>query len=182
MNACRKFAIAAIGSAALTLLAPGARAQLIEQRISVTFSSPVEVPGEVLPAGSYVFEALQDGTMTRILSPDEKTVYATLLTVPAEKMEPVDDATVILGKPGEGIPQRVDSWFYPGENVGSEFVYGSPHNPHPKHHGALSSGAKDVSVGAKDVAVSTEFVAVHAAHAGEHVGAAVYHAGKYVVG
>jgi len=178
MNGCRKVAVAAIGSAALTLFAPHARAQLIEQRISVTFSGPVEVPGEVLPAGTYVFEALQDGTMTRILSPDEKHVYATLITVPAEKMEPVDNATVILGKSQEGIPQRVDSWFFPGESVGSEFVYGKPHT---KHHGALSTGAKDISIGAKDVGVSTEFVAVLAAHAGEHAGVAVYHAGKFVV-
>jgi hypothetical protein len=180
MNACWKFAMAAVGSAALTLLAPGARAQLIEQKISVTFSGPVEVPGEVLPAGTYVFEALQDGTMTRILSPDERHVYATLLTVPAEKVEPVENATVILGKAGEGIPQRVDSWFFPGENIGSEFVYGSPQ--HHKRHGALSSGAKDISVGAKDVAVSTKTVAVDAAHVGTHMGAAVYHAGKFVVG
>src|SRR5262245_26701445 len=116
----RKFAVATAISAALAMFSPGARAQLLEQKITVSFSAPVEVPGEILPAGTYVFEALQDGKLTRIYSADETRIYATLLTVPDEKLQPVEKATVTL-EPGltDGSPERVDSWFFPGEATGS---------------------------------------------------------------
>jgi hypothetical protein len=146
----------------MTLLTPGARGQSLEQKIKVTFSAPVMVPGEVLPAGSYVFEALQEGSLTRILSADEKHVYATLLTVPTERAQPAEEVTVILGRSPEGSPQRIESWFYPGDSVGSEFVYDKQHPDHIT--GAISHGMKDVE------------------HVGAHAGSAIVRAGKFIVG
>ena len=102
---------------------PDAQAQMTQEKIRVTFSSPVEVPGEVLPAGTYVFEAVENGRLTRILNADEDHVYATLMTVPDETNEPADQPVVKLGENSEGSPMKVRAWFYPGETVGSEFLY-----------------------------------------------------------
>jgi len=173
MNIYRKFTIAAVSAAALALFTPGAKAQLLEQKIAVTFSGPVMVPGEILPAGSYIFEALRDGSVTRILSADEKHVYATLLTMPTESLEPAEKATVILGHGPEGSPQRIESWFFPGFSVGNEFIYMKEHH---------EKGPSPLSRGMKDVAAPPEYIAVHAAHVGAHAGIAVAHAGKFIVG
>src|SRR4249920_3321983 len=93
MNLYRKLTLAALATTVLAVLTPNARAQMLEERERVTFSGPVEVPGVVLPAGSYVFEALENGHLTRILSADATHVYATLFTVPDEQREPVEKAT-----------------------------------------------------------------------------------------
>jgi|SRR5688572_24542423 len=162
MNIYRRLTTTVLVAAALALLTRGAHAQAFEQKINVTFSGPVMVPGKVLPAGSYVFEALQEGSLTRILSADEQHVFATLLTVPTERLKPTEKATIIVGRGPEGSPQRIDSWFYPGDPVGSEFVYSREH-PDPIT-GAISHGMKDVE------------------HLGAHAGAAIVRAGKFVVG
>jgi hypothetical protein len=44
-----------MGLGALALL-PAARADEWNQRTVMTFSSPVEIPGQILPAGTYVFK------------------------------------------------------------------------------------------------------------------------------
>ena len=36
-------------------LAPGARADQMNKKTTITFSEPVQVPGMTLPAGTYVF-------------------------------------------------------------------------------------------------------------------------------
>ena len=91
MNAYRNLTLAALVATVLAVLTPNARAQMLEEKMRVTFSGPVEVPGEVLPAGTYTFEALENGHLTRILSADEKHVDATLLTIPDEQMEPMEN-------------------------------------------------------------------------------------------
>jgi len=183
VNIYQKLITATAGTAAVLLISGSAYAQGFEERMTVTFSAPVEVPGEVLPAGTYVFEVLQQGGLTRIVSPDELHVYATLITVPEEKKEPAGDGTVILKKNNEGGPERVDAWFLPGESVGCEFVYTK--ESHKTLGAVVDSSGKKVGhateKAAKDVEVSSEFVGVHAAHAGETVGVAFYHAGKFLV-
>jgi hypothetical protein len=123
MNAYRKLTLVLLAATVLAVLAPNARAQMLEEKMRVTFSGPVEVPGEVLPAGTYIFETLANGQVTRILSIDEKHVYATLLTVPDERRESVEKATIILGEGSKGRPERVEAWFYPGRSTGNEFIY-----------------------------------------------------------
>ena len=123
MNAYRKLTLVALVGSVLAVLTPNARAQMLEERIRVTFSGPVELPGEVLPAGSYIFEALENGRLTRILSADEQHVYATLFTVPEERIEPVEKATIVLGESSKGVPEKVEAWFYPGDSTGNEFIY-----------------------------------------------------------
>jgi outer membrane protein OmpA-like peptidoglycan-associated protein len=125
MNVYRKIMLVALLTAVMATLTPKARAQMLEETMKVTFSGPVELPGEVLPAGSYIFELLDSGHFTRILSEDRTQVYATLATIPRERTEAQAEATVILGDSQKTGLEKVEAWFFPGDSTGSEFVYKS---------------------------------------------------------
>src|SRR5690349_13342454 len=73
------------------MFAPGAKSDEWNRKTSVTFASPVEIPGVhlagwgVLPAGDYVFRILDsssDRHIVQILDKDENTIYATILAIP----------------------------------------------------------------------------------------------------
>jgi hypothetical protein len=123
MKTFGKFGLVGLVATVLALLTPNARAQMLEQKMTVTFSAPVEVPGTVLPAGSYVFQSLEAGRLTRILSGDEKHVYQTIFTIPDYRNEPVEKPTVQLGESAGRVPPRVEAWFFPGTSIGNDFIY-----------------------------------------------------------
>ncbi len=123
MKAFRTFMFLALAGCVLTSFPSIAGAQSLGERLQVTFSVPVQVPGSVLPAGSYLFESLKTGHMTRILSSDGGRVYGTFLTVPETRGQAPEKASVQLADRASSAPQKVQSWFVAGKNVGNEFVY-----------------------------------------------------------
>ena len=93
---------------------------------TMTFSEPIQVPGQVLPAGTYVFRLADPGgsqNVVQIFNSDRTVLYATLETVTAERQHPTGDTAVTLAKQGPGKPDALLKWFYPGRNTGNEFVY-----------------------------------------------------------
>ena len=178
--------LVALTVAVLASLAIRAEAAPMERAIRLSFSQPVEIPGMVLPAGSYVFEDLQLGGLTRIWDANGLHVLTTVLTVPAERREPEAKHSVILKENGQHAPERVDAWFAPWESIGSEFVYAkaSHRTPGPADiTGSVLKGVgKDMAVDVgKGTAISAEFAATHAEHFAERLGASVAHAVKYLV-
>jgi len=163
----------ALAVAVLASLAIRADAAPMERAIRLSFSQPVEIPGMVLPVGSYVFEDLQLGGLTRIWDANELHVLTTVVTVPAERREPEEKNNVILKENGQHAPERVDAWFAPWESIGSEFVYTKA-----SHKDVAKTIAVDVG---KGTAISAEFAAAHAEHFAERLGASVAHAVKYLV-
>lgn len=102
-----------------------AHADDVNEATTITFSAPVQIPGQVLPAGIYLFEQATPDTdqhVVRISSTDRKVVYATLQTASAERQEP-GDTTIVLAQPENGRPNLVVKWFYPGRSTGHEFLY-----------------------------------------------------------
>jgi hypothetical protein len=95
------------------------------QATQITFNQPVQIPGQVLPSGTYLFKLLNSDSLdtVQIFSSDSTHLYATLETVPAESHRPVDDTTVTLVEQGTGKPDVLLKWFYPGQETGHEFVY-----------------------------------------------------------
>ena len=91
----------------------------------LTFNQPVEIPGMVLPAGTYIFKRVDsvDPHVIQILNGDETHVYATLETTSDYRMEPSDKAVVRFEERQKGSPEAIQSWFYPGDAIGEEFVY-----------------------------------------------------------
>jgi hypothetical protein len=103
-----------------------ARADEENETTKITFSEPIEIPGQVLPAGSYIFERADDNDMrelVHVFNADHTVLYATLQTIPVDRMNPTGKPSVTLAGQSSGNPDVLVRWFYPGSTTGHEFVY-----------------------------------------------------------
>ena len=103
-----------------------AKADEWNKKTVVTFSVPVEIPGQVLPAGTYVFKLLDsdsDRNIVQIFDKDETHLFATVLAVPDYRLEPSGNSIVHFEERAAGAPPAVRAWYYPGDNYGQHFVY-----------------------------------------------------------
>jgi Protein of unknown function (DUF2911) len=102
-----------------------AHADASNQATKLTFSETVQIPGQILPAGTYLLKMANPGNyhnLVQIFNADGTVLYATLQTISAERLKPADDTLITLAEaPGE--PVTLLKWFYPGSLVGNEFVY-----------------------------------------------------------
>ena len=111
------------------MLSSAALAQSWNQKTTVTFSGPVEIPGvgaQVLPAGTYVFKLLDspaDRHIVQVFNQDETHVYATILAIPNYRLQATDKTVITFSERAAGEPQAIRAWFYPGNNWGQEFAY-----------------------------------------------------------
>ena len=122
MNIRKSFPIAAFLLLSVLML-PTARATEEDQAIKVTFSEAVQIPGQVLPAGSYLFVLLNNHQTVSIWSSDHLKFYGLLRTINRERTELTDDPVFMLAKQGAMQPEAVVAWFYPDRKVGHQFVY-----------------------------------------------------------
>jgi hypothetical protein len=114
------------------------------QETTITFNAPIEIPGQVLSAGTYRFQLVapdSDQDLVQIFSADGTRLYATLHTVEAERAEASGDAVVTLAAVDAGTPDLLVKWFYPGNTVGHQFVYSK------QQEQKLSHGREETSVG-----------------------------------
>jgi hypothetical protein len=129
MNKTNMKVILFAGLALLPGMAPRALADAWDQRTIFAFSGPVEIPGQVLAAGTYVFK-LADSSSNRnvvqVFSKNEKHLYGTFLAVPDERLKPAGKPIITFDETPAGSPEAVRAWFYPGENYGHQFVYPKP--------------------------------------------------------
>ncbi len=122
------------------VMLPVARADVWDQATKLTFSQPVEIPGQILPAGSYLFVLLDDPNrdVVQIFNADRNRLYATLITVRSSRMDPTDDTVISFAERPSGQPEAILTWFYPGELTGHEFRYSGQEDRE------LASDTKDV--------------------------------------
>jgi hypothetical protein len=103
-----------------------AHADEFNEETRITFSQPIQIPGQVLPAGTYIFQQADsnsDLNLIQIFNSDRTVLYATLQTIPAERMDLTGETTITLAEPEAGKPDVLVKWFYPGRLTGHEFVY-----------------------------------------------------------
>jgi hypothetical protein len=103
-----------------------AHADESDEATTMSFSQPLEVPGQVLPAGTYLFVLADHGAepnVVQIFSSDRTVLYGTFLTVATQRQGPAGDTTVTLAEPESGGTPVLVKWFYPGRDIGNEFVY-----------------------------------------------------------
>lgn len=129
MKSLRMLSIALCLVAACAFLMPTAVADEWNHKTFITFSAPVEVPGvgaQILPAGTYMFK-LMDSTSNRnivqIFNERGTHVYTTILAIPNYRPHVTDNTVITFWERGEGQPQAIRAWFYPGEFWGQEFIY-----------------------------------------------------------
>jgi Protein of unknown function (DUF2911) len=103
-----------------------AHADETNESTKITFSEPIHIPGQVLPAGSYILQQAapnDDLNLVQIFNADRTVLYATLQTVSVERSEATGKTTITLAKAESGKPDLLVKWFYPGRLTGHEFVY-----------------------------------------------------------
>lgn len=103
-----------------------ANASESDKKTIFTFSQPVELPGVALPAGTYVFkvlDSLTDRNIVQVFNKDDTKLIGTFVTIPDYTPQPSDKTIVKFSETSAGGPKAIKEWFYPGENVGWEFVY-----------------------------------------------------------
>jgi LPXTG-motif cell wall-anchored protein len=116
-----------LGLGVLTALS-SAKADEWNRKTVMTFSQPFEVPGvgaQILPAGTYVFKImdLPDRDVVQIFNQAEDHVFTTILAIPNYRLKTTDKTVMTFRERGEGQPEAIRAWFYPGRSWGEEFVY-----------------------------------------------------------
>lgn len=125
MNDKRKLITVAVLLAFLSML-PVARASEEDEATKLTFNQTVQIPGRVLPAGTYWFTLLDTASsrnVIQIFNSDRSILYATVLAVSAERLNKTDHTEITFAQPESIQPETMLSWFYPGETFGHEFIY-----------------------------------------------------------
>ena len=102
-----------------------AHADEADESTTITFSQPIQIPGRVLPAGTYVFKlaSTDDLNVVQVFNADRTVLYANLQTIATDRPEPTDHTVVALAEQGAGQPDVLLKWFYPGRETGKEFLY-----------------------------------------------------------
>ena len=115
-------AVAMLGATVL----PSARADEWNKKTVVTFSQAVEVPGKILPAGTYTFVLLDspaDRHIVQIFNADGSQLITTVLAINDYRLKPTGDSVMRFSERPGDAPEALRAWFYPGNNFGQEFVY-----------------------------------------------------------
>ena len=102
------------------------RASEWDKKTIVTFNEPVEIPGQVLPPGTYVFKlapTISDRHIVQIWSGDQSYVIATILTIPIYRAEPPDNTLMLLEEHRGQSAMALHAWFFPGDDIGNQFLY-----------------------------------------------------------
>lgn len=104
------------------LLANAAVASPANRKTKITFSQSVRVPGTILSAGTYVFEAPHPNNRTIVKISDENGNFVTQITGIADYTRKRDHDIIVFGDHSCG-PKAIKSWLYPGSGTGVRFVY-----------------------------------------------------------
>ena len=95
------------------------------KKSTLTATQPIEIPGMILEPGTYVIQ-LEEGSSRRnivqVLTEDRSRILTRLVAMPDYRARETDEAFTYHKIPGE--ERRVlQSWYYPGDLNGLEFVY-----------------------------------------------------------
>lgn len=107
---------------ALVLVAVSAYASPSTRRTKITFDGPVRVPGTVLQAGTYYFQAPLTNNRTVVRITDESGKHVTKLMGIADFTRKRDHDVILFGE-NECGPKAIKSWFYPHSSTGVRFIY-----------------------------------------------------------
>jgi hypothetical protein len=126
MKASKMWSIVCTFVVGTAMFLPIARATEANEEIIVMFNQPVEIPGQVLAAGTYKFVLVGDPfnrSLVRIYSADGKKIYATLDTIATERLAPARDVTITFAERTSSKPEALLNWFYPGSTTGHQLTY-----------------------------------------------------------
>ncbi len=123
MKAMRLVCLSALVLGTMSQLA---RAGEWDQKSVFTFIKSVEVPGQVLEPGTYVFKLMDsasDRNVVQVFNREETHLFGTFLAISDYRLKPANKPIITFEERAPGSPEAVRAWFYPGENYGHDFVY-----------------------------------------------------------
>jgi chemotaxis protein histidine kinase CheA len=126
MNMSKANLLALVCVGVLGTLVPQAKADEWNQKTIMTFNTPVEIPGQVLMPGTYVFklaDSQSDRNIVQVFNKDENHLYGTFLAVPDYHLRPSGKPIITFEERAAGAPPAVRAWFWPGDYYGHQFVY-----------------------------------------------------------
>src|ERR1700730_995427 len=108
-----------------TFFVPKGRADESDRKTIVTVNDAIQVPGKVLPRGTYVFKLLDsnDLTLVAIYNADETQVITTLQGISTSRTRTPNETILQFEERPSGQPEALKAWFYPDDDSGIEFVY-----------------------------------------------------------
>ncbi|MBL8212703.1 MAG: hypothetical protein JNK87_18460 [Bryobacterales bacterium] len=121
-----KSILAAAAVVALGTCIPQAQAGPWDKLTYLTVKEAIQVPGAQLPPGKYAVRLLESQSnryIVQFFNDDRSKLFATVLAIPNETMEPVDNTQLRFYESRGNEPPALRAWFYPGETIGREFVY-----------------------------------------------------------
>jgi hypothetical protein len=110
----------------VTLFTTNVRADEWDKKTVLTFNEPVQVPGTVLPAGTYMFKLADtegDRNIVQIFNADGTHLITTVMAIADYRTTVPGKTIVTFAERASGQPEAVQTWFYSGDNYGQEFVY-----------------------------------------------------------
>ena len=99
MNRNRATVLMLVTAGLIAGITQTAKADEWDQKTIFTFSAPVEIPGQVLGAGTYVFKLADssgDRNIVQVFNKDEDHLYGTFLAVPDERLTPAGKPIITL--------------------------------------------------------------------------------------
>jgi hypothetical protein len=109
---------------ATAILVPVLHADQTNQATKVIFNQPVQIPGKILPAGSYWIQMARNGDPDIVqIFTEQHELIASLFTITRERPETTLPAAVVVANPGDGKTQAIVAWFYLNRTEGHEFLY-----------------------------------------------------------
>lgn len=135
----KKYAFVLAGALLLAaLIIPSAAVAQTQQgpswnhRATVYFERPVEIPGRLLPPGTYVLKLIvPENHVAQILSQDESRIYGVFFTKTAERATYAPLPANVKLEPRENASLKWDrliAWFSNEEPIGDEVSY-DQHQP-----------------------------------------------------
>jgi hypothetical protein len=122
-----KITVAAFAVALVWLVTlPAGFADDWDKATRITVNQPFEIPGKILPAGTYMVKIVDlagERHVVRFMSEDGLKIYATLIGIPSFRLEPTDKTAFTFYESEINRPRAVHAWFYPGYQYGVEFAY-----------------------------------------------------------
>jgi hypothetical protein len=120
---------AACGALFMVSFARNAKAEAYTERTAVTFANDVQIPGQTLQAGTYIFQKAPD--MAADLNLDTIQIFdatgthlvATANTVPAILTVAPSNPKVEMDEAPAGAPPRVREFVFQGSTYAHRFVY-----------------------------------------------------------
>jgi hypothetical protein len=109
-------------------MSPFARTDEMSELTKMTFQHRVQLPGLVLPPGSYYFTRIDDGNdsdmnLIRVFSSGKKQIDIILQTASVEREHPRGRTVLTFAERPNGRPPVLVDWFYPGSLEGHQFLY-----------------------------------------------------------